>query len=58
MELEKVQPAKPAPVDPAQYVPIQGRPGWSINGRGQMAKQGTLPPTPLADLFKGLVQKP
>lgn len=49
---------EPAPVDLDAYKPIPGRPGWLINGRGQMARdQGhrtvwyfgvpiTIPPSP------------
>lgn len=53
--LEKAKPEAPPPTDPAVYRPIPGRPGWLVNGRGQMAREGATPTQPLPDLFKGLV---
>ena len=41
--LEPIRP-EPAPVDLDTYRPIPGRPGWYINARGQMDKDGVLPP--------------
>lgn len=30
-------------VDPDAYKPIPGRPGWFVNGKGQMMRQGQIP---------------
>lgn len=35
---------EPKPVDPDAYIPIPNRPGWAINGKGQMQRTPTLPP--------------
>ncbi len=34
---------EPEPVDLDAYKPIPGRPGWFVNGRGQMMRQGQIP---------------
>ena len=41
--LQRPEPEKAAPVDPEAYRPIPDRPGWYINGKGQMARQGQIP---------------
>ena len=35
---------EPPKVDPDEFKPIPGRPGWFVNGRGQMMRQGQIPP--------------
>ena len=32
-------------VDPDKFEPIPGRPGWFKNARGQMMRQGQIPPS-------------
>lgn len=54
--LERVAP-KAEPVNQDEYRPIPGRPGWAVNGRGQMSKQGEIPasaPNPWFYGIKGL----
>lgn len=34
---------EPEKVDPDAYKPIPGRPGWFVNGKGQMMRQGQIP---------------
>ena len=31
--------------DRNEYKPIPGRPGWFVNGKGQMMRRGQIPPT-------------
>lgn len=52
MNLERVKPADLAPVNPDEYRPIPGRPGWAVNAKGQM--QRTVPLPPIYDPWKGL----
>ena len=35
-----IRPEPKPPDDPLVYKPIPGRPGWYINCKGQMARQG------------------
>ena len=44
---EAIRPEK-AKDDPEAYKPIPGRPGWLINGKGQMAREGQINANPWA----------